>query len=71
MKPGMDVKKVKLPPVLPIVAGLLVLAALWMAWSGWKLYSVSRLEAATIGARQQVADKLRPSSLPSCRPPIR
>jgi phosphomannomutase/phosphoglucomutase len=60
MKVGLDVKSLKSGAMLPIVAGLLVLAAFWMAWSGWQLFSANRLEKATSEARHQVAEKLRP-----------
>ena len=57
---GFNMKSFGPRPIIPIVAGLLVLVALWMAWSGWQRFSSSRLEAATVEKRQQVADQLKP-----------
>jgi len=61
MKVGFDLKSLKTGGVLPLVAGLMVLAALWVAWNGWQLFSANRLRANTVEARQQVAEKLRPA----------
>ena len=60
MKVALDLKSRKPGSLVPLAAALLlVLAALWMAWSGWKLYSDSRLERATADARHQVAEQMR------------
>ncbi|MBC7657749.1 MAG: hypothetical protein H7147_11345, partial [Frankiaceae bacterium] len=56
----MNIKSLKSGSIIPIIAGLLVLVALWMAWSGWQLFSSSRLASATVEKRQQVADQLKP-----------
>ena len=60
MEVGFDVKSLRASSLLPIVAGLLVLAALWMAWSGWRLWSSGRLEARTAETRAEVANKIKP-----------
>ena len=60
MKAALDLKSLKVPPVLPIMALLMVLLALWMAWSGWQLYSSNRLGEASGEARKQVADAITP-----------
>ncbi|MCX7043421.1 MAG: phosphomannomutase/phosphoglucomutase [Gammaproteobacteria bacterium] len=60
MEVGFNLKSLKSGSVVPIVAGLLVLAALWMAWSGWQRFASSRLEAASIEARTQVAEAVKP-----------
>ena len=57
MDVGFNIKSLK---SASIIAGLLVLVALWMAWSGWQLFSSSRLASATVEKRQQVADQLKP-----------
>ena len=44
MEVGFDVKSLKSSHLLPVVAGLLVLAALWQGWNGWQRWSSARLE---------------------------
>lgn len=41
-------------------AGVVILAAIWMAWSSWDIYSANRLTHKTDVIRRQVADQLRP-----------
>ena len=60
MKVGLDMKSLKVGSLLPLAAGLLLVAALWMAWGGWQLFAASRLQAATGEARHHVAEQLRP-----------
>ena len=60
MAVGFNLKSLKSGSIVPIVAGLLVLVALWMAWSGWQRFASSRLEAATGEARTQVAEAVKP-----------
>ena len=60
MEAGLDLKSLKAGSLVPVVAGLMMLAALWMAWGGWQLFSSSRLEKATADARQNVAGQLQP-----------
>ena len=59
MEVGFNLKSLKSGSVVPIVAGVLVLAALWMAWSGWQRFASSRLEAASGEARTQVAEEVK------------
>ncbi len=60
MEVGLDVKSLRVSSALPVVAGLLVLAALWMAWSGWQRWSSHRLEAQTDQTRSDVAATIKP-----------
>ena len=60
MDVGSNLKSLKSGSIIPIVAGLLVLAALWMAWTGWQRFSSSRLEVASGEARTQVAEAVKP-----------
>ena len=60
MAVGFNLKSLKTGSIVPIVAGLLVLVALWMAWSGWQRFASSRLEVATGEARTQVAEAVKP-----------
>ena len=60
MEVGFNLKSLKSGSIVPIVAGLLVLVALWMAWSGWQLFASSRLETASGEARTQVAEAVKP-----------
>ena len=60
MAVGFSLKSLKTGSIVPIVAGLLVLVALWMAWSGWQRFASSRLEVATGEARTQVAEAVKP-----------
>ncbi len=60
MEVGVNFKSLKTGSIVPIVAGLLVLVALWMAWSGWQRFASSRLEVATGEARTQVAEAVKP-----------
>ena len=60
MQVGFNLKSLNSGSIVPIIAGLLAVAALWMAWNGWQRFSSSRLEAASGQARQQVADALKP-----------
>ena len=48
MDVGFNIKSLKSGSIIPIIAGLLLLVALWMAWSGWQLFSSSRLASATV-----------------------
>ena len=60
MQLGFDVKSLKASSLLPLVAGLLVLAALWQAWNGWRSWSSARLDARTEQSRTEVAGELKP-----------
>ena len=60
MKVDMDVKSLKVGSLLPLAQALLLVAALWMAWSGWQVFAANRLQTATGQARHDVAEKLRP-----------
>jgi phosphomannomutase/phosphoglucomutase len=60
MKLGFDVKSLKAGSLLPVAIGVLLLAALWMAWDGWQLMSANRLQSTTVTARHAVAEQLRP-----------
>ncbi|KFN43981.1 phosphomannomutase/phosphoglucomutase [Arenimonas oryziterrae] len=46
--------------ILPAVAVLLLLAALWTAWTGWQLRSANQLTEQVGVARREVADQLQP-----------
>jgi phosphomannomutase/phosphoglucomutase len=59
MKAGVNVKALKQPGnLLPIFAIVAVLVALWMAWSGWQLFSMHRAETAADDSRHRVAGEL-------------
>ena len=60
MQAGFNLKSLKSGSTVPIVAGLLVLVALWMAWSGWQRFASSRLDTASGAARTQVAGAVKP-----------
>ncbi len=60
MAVGFNLKSLNSGSFVAIVAGLLVLAALLMAWSGWQRFASSRLEVASGEARTQVAELLKP-----------
>ena len=60
MKVGFDIKSLKLGLLPVVAAGLLLLGALVLAWSGWQVFSGNRLQAATGEARHEVAEKLNP-----------
>ena len=57
---GFNTKSHKPGSIMLLVAGVLLLTALLMAWSGWNKFSSSRLQSATVEKRQQVADQLKP-----------
>ena len=60
MDVGFDVKSLKASSLLPMVAGLLLLGALWQAWNGWQRWSSARLEARADQVRADVAAELKP-----------
>ncbi len=60
MEVGFDVKSLKGSSVLSLLAGLLLLAALWEGWQGWQRWSSGRLEARTAETRAEVANKVKP-----------
>ena len=60
MKLATDMKSLKTGALLPIIAAVLLLAALWMAWSGWQVFAANRLQVAAEKARHDVAEQLRP-----------
>ncbi len=59
MEVGFNLKSLKSGSIIPIVSGLLVLVALWMAWTGWQRFASSRLEVASGEARTQVAEEVK------------
>ena len=62
MEVGFDVKSLKTSHLLPVVAGLLVLAALWQGWNGWQRWSSARLEARAQQVRTDLAGALAPKA---------
>ena len=57
MKAAMGMKSLDTRKLLPIVAGLFVLLALWFAWSGWQVWSANSLFKASEEARKTLAGK--------------
>src|SRR5437870_1353811 len=60
MKAGVNVKSVKVNQVLPMVAAVFALLALWFAFSGWQVWSANSLMKASEEARKKVAGEVQP-----------
>jgi phosphomannomutase/phosphoglucomutase len=58
MKAGLDVKALKSKGLFPALAGLAVLIALWMAWSGWQVHSANKVKTAADDASKRVAEEV-------------
>ena len=61
MNVGMDWKSLKAGSGMKLLAGVLVVFALWTAWGGWQRLSATLLQAKTVQARKDVADRIRPA----------
>jgi phosphomannomutase/phosphoglucomutase len=57
---AVNVKAVKVNQLLPIVAALFVLLALWFAWSGWQVLSANNVMKSAEEARKKVAAQVQP-----------
>ena len=69
MKLATDMKSLKTGSLLPIIAAVLLLGALWMAWSGWQVFAANRVQVAAEKARTTSPSNCGRWSTPCCRRP--
>jgi len=55
-----DIKGLKTGQLLPIIAGVCVLLALWFAFTGWQVWSANSVQKAVAEARKKVAGQVQP-----------